>query len=106
MGPTGHVHYIEIIQFRFQSQQIIQKVYKQNSTLNHMRFTVILEKDEDNIYVATVPALPGCISDGRTVEEAMLNIKEAIQGYIDDIKSDGEPIPRDMDIIGNVELNA
>ena len=44
------------------------------------RFTVVLEKDEDNIYVATVPALPGCISDGRTVEEAMSNIKEAIQG--------------------------
>ena len=71
-----------------------------------MRFTVVLEKDEDNIYVATVPALPGCISDGRTVEEAMSNIKEAIQGYIDDIKSDREPIPRDIDIIGNVELNA
>nr|WP_298409104.1 type II toxin-antitoxin system HicB family antitoxin [Ferroplasma sp.] len=42
-----------------------------------MRFTVVLEKDEDNIYVVTVPALPGCISDGQTVEEAMSNIKEA-----------------------------
>ena len=71
-----------------------------------MRFTVVLEKDEDNIYVVTVPALPGCISDGRTVEEAMSNIKEAIQGYIDDMKSDREPIPRDIDIIGNVEVNA
>ena len=36
-----------------------------------MRFTVVLEKDEDCIYVVTVPALPGCISDGRTVEEAI-----------------------------------
>ena len=71
-----------------------------------MRFTVVMEKDEDGIYVVTVPALPGCISDGRTVEEAMSNIKEAIRGFIEDMKSDGEPIPPDIDIIGNVELNA
>jgi len=69
-----------------------------------MRFTVVLEKDEDGIYVATVPALPGCISDGSTVEEAMANIKEAIQGFIEDMIADGEAIPHDIDIIGNVEL--
>ncbi len=71
-----------------------------------MRFTVVLEKDEDGIYVATVPALPGCISDGSTVEEAMANIKEAIQGFIEDMIADGEAIPHDIDIIGNVELSA
>ena len=67
---------------------------------------MVLEKDEDGIYVATVPALPGCISDGQTVEEAMSNIKEAIRGFIEDMKADGETIPHDIDIIGNVELNA
>ena len=61
-----------------------------------MRFTVVMEKDEDGIYVATVPALPGCISDGSTVEEAMANIKEAIQGFIEDMIADGEAIPHDM----------
>lgn len=71
-----------------------------------MRFTVVLEKDEDGIYVATVPALPGCISDGSTVEEAIANIKEAIQGFIEDMIADGETIPHDIDIIGNVELHA
>ena len=71
-----------------------------------MRFTVILEKDEDGVYVATVPALPGCISDGNSVEEAMSNIKEAIGGFIEDMKADGETIPHDIDIIGIVELNA
>lgn len=71
-----------------------------------MRFTVVLEKDEDGIYVATVPALPGCISDGSTVEEAMANIKEAIQGFIEDMIADGEAIPHDIDIIGNIELHA
>ena len=71
-----------------------------------MLFTVVMEKDEDGIYVVTVPALPGCISDGRTVEEAMSNIKEAIQGFIEDMNADGEAIPHDIDIIGNIELNA
>ncbi|MHB1439466.1 MAG: type II toxin-antitoxin system HicB family antitoxin [Cuniculiplasma sp.] len=71
-----------------------------------MKYTVVLEKDEDGIYVTTVPALPGCISDGKTVEEALTNIREAIQGFIDDMKSDGEPIPGDVEIIGNVEVNA
>ena len=58
-----------------------------------MRFTVVMEKDEDGIYVVTVPALPGCISDGHTVEEAISNIKEAVQGFIDDMNADGKPIP-------------
>ena len=71
-----------------------------------MKYTVILDKDEDGVYVATVPALPGCISDGRTVEEALSNVREAIQGFIEDMKADGEPIPKDIEIIGNVELNA
>ena len=71
-----------------------------------MRFTVVLEKDEDGVYIATVPALPGCISDGDTVEEAMSNIKEAIRGFLEDMKADGETIPHDADIIGYVEINA
>ena len=71
-----------------------------------MRFTVVMEKDEDGIYVVTVPALPGCISDGRTVEEAMSNIREAVRGFIDDMNADREAIPHDIDIIGNIELNA
>ena len=71
-----------------------------------MRLTVILEKDEDGVYVATVPALPGCISDGNSVEEAMSNIKGTISGFIEDMKADGETIPHDVDMIGIVELNA
>ena len=71
-----------------------------------MRFTVVLEKDENGIYVVAVPALPGCISDGSTVEEAMANIKEAIQGFIEDMIAGGEAIPHDIDIIGSVELHA
>ena len=103
MGPTafrnrlGEVKQVEILN---------KKPYTSNSIIQIMRFTVVLEKDEDGVYVATVPALPGCISDGQTVEEAMSNIKEAIRGFIEDMKADGETIPHDIDIIGNVELNA
>ena len=63
---------------------INEKSYTLNSIRQIMRFTVVLEKDEDGVYLARVPALPGCISDGHTVEEAMSNIKEAIRGFIED----------------------
>ncbi len=48
------------------------------------RYTVILEKDrEEGGYVVTVPALPGCISQGETVDEALKMAKDAIQGYLE-----------------------
>ena len=65
-----------------------------------------LEKNENGIYAFTVPALPGCVCQGCTVEDAMSNIREAVRGFIDDMNADGEPIPHDIDIIGNIELNA
>ena len=45
-----------------------------------MRYTVILQKEEDGGYVATVPVLPGCVSQGDTREEALKNIEEANRG--------------------------
>ncbi len=42
-------------------------------------YTVIIERDEDGIYVAKVPDIPGCYSQGKTVEEAVKRVKEAIQ---------------------------
>ena len=58
-----------------------------------MKFRVIIEQDEDGILVAQCPALPGCISQGATREEAQANIKEAITGYLESLKKHGEPIP-------------
>ena len=46
---------------------------------------VILEPSEDGGYTATVPALPGCISEGDTVEQAMANIREAIELYLEPV---------------------
>lgn len=57
------------------------------------RFRVILELNELGGYTVTVPLLPGCISEGDTKEEALANIKEAIELYIESLQADGEPIP-------------
>lgn len=57
-----------------------------------MKFKVHLEPDEDGVFVATVPALPGCISQGKTEEEAIANIQEAIALHLECMAEDGEPI--------------
>ena len=48
-----------------------------------LRYTVIMEKNEDGGYTVTVPSLPGCISEGSTWDEALAEIKEAISGYLE-----------------------
>ena len=52
-----------------------------------MKLHVIIEKDEAGYYVAEVPALPGCLSQGKTYEEAFANIKEAIEGWLEVMES-------------------
>ena len=47
-----------------------------------MKLQVVIEKDETGYYVAEVPALPGCLSQGRTITEAKANIKEAVKGWL------------------------
>ena len=54
---------------------------------------IILSPGEDGYWVAECPSLPGCISQGMTKEEAIINIKEAIQGYITALQEDNLPIP-------------
>ena len=58
-----------------------------------MKFRIIIEHDEDGIYVARCPSLPGCLSQGRTRKEALKNIKDAAQGYLKSLKKHNEPIP-------------
>lgn len=58
-----------------------------------MKFRVVIEQDEDGVFVVSCPTLPGCISQGKTRVEAKANIKEAIQGYIDSLRKHNEPIP-------------
>ena len=58
-----------------------------------MRFTVVLEQEPDEGFVASVPTLPGCISQGDTREDALRNIREAIELYLEDCRESGDPIP-------------
>ena len=52
-----------------------------------MKLHIKIEQDESGYYVAEVPALPGCLSQGRTKEEAIANIKEAIEGWLEVMES-------------------
>jgi predicted RNase H-like HicB family nuclease len=58
-----------------------------------MRYTVVLEAEADGGYVASVPALLGCVSQGDSREEALANIQEAIELYIEDCRAAGDPVP-------------
>src|ERR1700756_3422413 len=58
-----------------------------------MRYTVILEQEPDGGYVVSVPALPGCVSQGNTRSEALANIREAIEIYVEDCRVAGDPVP-------------
>ena len=58
-----------------------------------MKYRVTITQDEDGVFVVEVPALPGCISQGRIRSEALKNISEAIQAYLESLKKRGEPVP-------------
>ena len=58
-----------------------------------MRYTVILQRETDGGYVAVVPSLPGCVSQGDTRDEALKNIEEAAELYIEDVQATGDPLP-------------
>ena len=58
-----------------------------------MKYRVLIEQDEDGVFVAEVPSLPGCISQGNTREEATENIKEAIALYLESLEAHDEPVP-------------
>ncbi len=58
-----------------------------------MKYRVTIEQDEDGIFVAECPGLPGCISQGTTRAEALANIKDAIAGYLESLRRHNEPVP-------------
>jgi len=58
-----------------------------------MKYRVLIEQDEDGVFVATCPSLPGCVSQGQTRAEARENIREAVAGYLKSLEQHGEPIP-------------
>ncbi|MFH0922121.1 MAG: type II toxin-antitoxin system HicB family antitoxin [Fibrobacterota bacterium] len=59
----------------------------------HLRLRILIEQDEDGVYVAECPSLPGCISQGKTRAQALVNIKDAMEGYVESLRKHGDPIP-------------
>ena len=70
-----------------------------------MKYRIVLEQDEDGVFLAECPSLPGCISQGKNRDEALKNIKDAIQGYIESLRKHNEPIPPPIEE-ETVEVNA
>ncbi|MEK6676411.1 MAG: type II toxin-antitoxin system HicB family antitoxin [Planctomycetota bacterium] len=58
-----------------------------------MGYTVVIEQETDGGFVVSVPALPGCITQGDTRDEALRNAREAIELYLEDCQASGDPIP-------------
>jgi predicted RNase H-like HicB family nuclease len=70
-----------------------------------MRFAIVIEKAESN-FSAYVPDLPGCVATGATVEEAELQIREAIEFHLDGMRKDGIAIPQPASRVEYVEITA
>jgi len=68
-----------------------------------MKYTAILEREPDGGFVVSVPVLPGCVSQGDTREEALNNIKGAVELYVEDCLAAGDPVPQE-DSLEYVEL--
>ena len=65
----------------------------------HYRYNVILRPEPEGGFTASVPALPGCVTYGRTLSEARKMAKDAISGYVESLKKHGEPVPTDEDAL-------
>lgn len=62
-----------------------------------MKYRVLIEQDEEGVFVAEVPALPGCLSQGKTRAEVLKNIQEAIEAYLESLRAHDEPVPPSID---------
>lgn len=58
-----------------------------------LRYTVVVVPGDEDGFVATVPALPGCVTQGRTLDQTLERIKDAIRGYLEVTQAQGESIP-------------
>ncbi len=66
--------------------------------MSEHHYTIILHPDlEEGGYTVTVPALPGCVTQGETLEEAIAMAKDAIRLHIESLAADGEPIPEERE---------
>ena len=64
-----------------------------------LNYRIRLLKEDDGGYMVIVPALPGCVTFGETIDEALSMAKEAIEGYIETLNELGKEVPRDNDVL-------
>jgi antitoxin HicB len=63
-----------------------------------MKYRINIEQDEDGMFTATVPALPGCVSEGTSRESAIENIRDAAHDYLESLRQHDEPIPPPIEL--------
>ncbi len=78
--------------------------YPGRNAMSTYKYRIIVEQDEDRVYIASCPTLQGCYSQGDTVEEAIENIKDAIRLHIEAREALGEPIPIEVRV-EEIEVN-
>ncbi len=71
-----------------------------------MQYSVVVHEAQEGGYWVEVPALPGCASQGETVEEALDNVTDAIKLYLEVLQEDGAPIPKDEEVVFSVTVAA
>lgn len=65
--------------------------------MDDMKYRVVITQDEDGVYVAQCPAMPGCVTQGKTRAEALDHVRDAMQGYAASLRKHHEPIPPSID---------
>ena len=69
-----------------------------------MEYSVVVHPAEEGGFWVEVPALPGCYSQGETVDEALVNVREAIGLYLEALRDDGQDVPKDADVVYQVSV--
>ena len=69
-----------------------------------MEYSVVVHQAEEGGFWVDVPALPGCYSQGETVDEALASVREAIGLYLEALRDDGQDVPKDADVVYQVSV--
>jgi len=72
--------------------------------MKRYKFRIVVEQDEDGVYIVSVPSLKGCYSQGDSIDEAVVNIKDAIRLHIEARESLGEQVPVEV-LVDEVEIS-
>lgn len=73
---------------------------------SNVEYSVVLHDADEGGYWVEVPALPGCYSQGESREDALTNVREAIELYLEGLQERGDEVPRDTDVVFRVTVAA